>query len=65
MIDKIIEKIKEANEASSTVIADDKSNEIISDILAEFNINDSESELIDIFGQDGYEKIRDTENGFY
>ena len=65
MIDKIIEKIKEANEASSTVIADDESNEIISAILAEFNIDDNESELTERYGQDGYEKIRDAENGFY
>lgn len=63
--EKIIKKIKEANEASNTVIADDESNEVILSILTEFDIDDSEESLTSRFGQHRFTIIRDAENGLY
>ena len=62
---RLLERIKQSNDEQGLVMAGDATNERITNILADFNLEDDESVIEDAFGVNGLHKIREAEKGIY
>ena len=67
ILKKIITAIKAENDAriDGSTMASDHTNECLIGIFSEFGIIDDEDEIINMFGVDGLQAIREAEAGLY
>lgn len=69
MLKEILFQIKKINDQRKTqnlnFISEDESNEEILEILLQYNLEDNEDALEERFGRNGFEAIRDYEQGLY
>ena len=65
LLNKILDEIKQSNNKNAVAMGDEDDNEKLLSILRKYNLEDYADFLCCVFGNKGYDKIREYEKGMY